>query len=236
MRVPLVEDMLQGALPSGSSLLVEYDSASQWYAASLTIAAGWLRTGGKISYHAAAQLPEKIRSQLSRLGVDVQNLETTAEFELWDWYSCTLGRKSKEKLAMDSLKIADLSIWWAKHRMGGPPTQDTLRIVDDLSCLSRFNDEKTWVEFMVARVVPSASLMKSTRIIGVIRGIHSDWAYKTLEAAHDGIIDIKLEETGEEARDLMRIRTMRTVPFDRRWHRLNIKENFEIALESGESR
>jgi KaiC/GvpD/RAD55 family RecA-like ATPase len=85
--------------------------------------------------------------------------------------------------------------------------------------------------FMVTCIVPSASLLKSTRIVGVIRGVHGDWAYKTLEAAHDDIIDLKLEEAGAETRVLMRIRSLRDVGFDRRWHRLSFEENFNVSIE-----
>ena len=230
-QVSLIEDLTSGSLPNGSSILVEYDPAAQWYAGSLTIANGWVRTGGKVSYHAAGQSPEKVRSQLIRLGLNMDEQESGGKFELWDWYTCMLGRKSTEKLAIDSLKVADLSIWWSKHRMTGPPTPDVLRIIDDLSSLARYNDEKTWIDFMVTRIVPSAAVQKSTRIVGVISGIHSDWAYKTLEAAHDGIIDLKLEEAGEETRVLMRIRSLRNVSFDRRWHRLSFDENFNVSLE-----
>jgi KaiC/GvpD/RAD55 family RecA-like ATPase len=62
--------------------------------------------------------------------------------------------------------------------------------------------------------------MNSTTIVGAVRSIHSDWAYKTLEAAYDVIIDLKLEEVGEDTRVLMRIRDVRNVGFDSRWHRL----------------
>ena len=52
-----------------------------------------------------------------------------------------------------------------------------------------------------------------------------------LEAAADGIIDFKVEEEGRSLRDMMRIRTMRSVHFDREWHELKIGDNFEVTLE-----
>jgi KaiC/GvpD/RAD55 family RecA-like ATPase len=209
---------------------VEYDPASQWYNASLTIGAGWIKDGGRLSYHTAAQMPDKVRSQFDRLGFNARLLENEGKLELWDWYSCTLGRKSTEKLAMESLRVADMSIWWAKHRMHAAPTPDTLRIVDDVSSMARVNEEKSWVDFIVSRVVPSAAMLKSTRLIGMIRGTHSDWAYKTLEAAHDGIIDIRLKESGDEPKELIRIRTMRNVGFDRKWHELKLGKKLDISL------
>jgi KaiC/GvpD/RAD55 family RecA-like ATPase len=69
-----------------------------------------------------------------------------------------------------------------------------------------------------------------TQLIAFISGIHSPWAYKQLEAVADGIVDFKVEEGAEETRDLMRIRTLRKVRFDRRWHELTIAENSEVVL------
>jgi hypothetical protein len=67
-----------------------------------------------------------------------------------------------------------------------------------------------------------SSLWKSTGIGGIIEGVHSEWAYKNLEAAADGVIDIKLDESTEEARGMMRIRSMRNVGFDAHWYPLRI--------------
>ncbi len=46
-----------------------------WYSASFTIAAGWLKQGGKVGYSTYAQPPDDVRSQLSRLGLRVEELE-----------------------------------------------------------------------------------------------------------------------------------------------------------------
>ncbi len=173
-----------------------------------------------MNYRVAAQPPDNIRSQLRKLGLNAEELEGNSRPLIWDWYMATLGRKSKEKFAVDSLKAADLSIWYSKYLLAetGPAAigwrlgPDVLRIGDDTSCLGRFNDEKSWVEVVVARGSPSASVMKSTRIVGVMSGSHSDWAYKQLEAAADGIIDFKLEEAEGEARNYMRLRTIATWP------------------------
>jgi KaiC/GvpD/RAD55 family RecA-like ATPase len=111
------------------------------------------------------------------------------------------------------------------------PSPDWLRILDDISCLARFNEEKSWVEFVRTRLIPISSLWTSTGIGGIIKGVHSEWAYKNLEAAVDGVIDIKLDEISEEAKTMMRIRSMRNVGFDAHWYPLRIAENSEVSLE-----
>jgi len=240
MRISLIEDLLKAPLPPGASLLVEYDPTSAWYQSSLNIAAGWLREGGAVTYHVATQPPENIRSQLAQLGLDVGQLEANGKLRVFDWYTATLGRKSKETYAFYSLKAADLSVLFGKYLMATQPgielippqpSPDWLRILDDASCLGRFNEEKSWVEFVRTRIVPIASLWKSTGIGGIIRGIHSEWAYKNLEAACDGVIEIKQDETSGEAKNLIRIRSMRGVGFDSRWHELKVGENFEVTVE-----
>jgi KaiC/GvpD/RAD55 family RecA-like ATPase len=162
--------------------------------------------------------------------VDVAELERLDRLRIHDYYTFTLGKKSQEKLA-SSLKVADMSIEFAKTQMTGPPIPHVVRAADNLSVFARFNDEKSWIEFFLTRGLPTASLTKSTGISGIIRGLHSDSVYKQLEDAHDGIIDLKLDETGEVVRNLIRIRKMQDVGFDSRWHPLKIDENFEVTLE-----
>jgi KaiC/GvpD/RAD55 family RecA-like ATPase len=244
MHIALIQDLLKGPLPPGSTLLVEYDPTSTWYQASLSIAAEWLRTGGVVSYHVSAQPPENIRSRFTQMGLDVEKLEANEKLRVFDWYTATLGRKSNERYAFYSLKAADLSVLFAKYLMASPdsdsptvdaippqPSPDWLRITDDVSCLARFNVEKSWVEFVRTRMIPIGSLWKSTGIVGIMRGIHSDWAYKNLEAASDSVIDFKLDETGDEATNLIRIRNMRLVGFDSKWHALMTRDNLEVAFQ-----
>ena len=107
-RIPLIEDLTAGPIPAGSFLVVEYDAASQWYNASLTIAAEWLRTGGPLAYYVDTQAPDRIRSRLRQLGVNTDALEKGDLLRIIDWYTVTLGQKSQEKFAYDSLKVAGI--------------------------------------------------------------------------------------------------------------------------------
>lgn len=166
--------------------------------------------------------------------MNIEALESGDKLRIWDWYAATLGKKSPEKYAYDSLKVADLSIRFAREDMGARTYQMAgwIRIADNISAVARFNDEKTWVEFFLTRAFPSISLGgRTTTFNGVLKEVHSKAAYEQLEAAADGIIDFKLEEEGKTTRDLVRIRTMRDVGFDREWHELKIGENLEITLQ-----
>jgi KaiC/GvpD/RAD55 family RecA-like ATPase len=213
-------------------MLVEFDPTSQWYYSSITMAAGWLNSGGIVAYNTTLHPPSKIRSQLNLLGIDAQALEKEGRLEIWDWYTVTLGQRSTEPLAVDSLKVQDLSITFGQlmKRELGDVAVNLLAIMENYSSLARFNDEKAWVEFMLTRNIPTGRNVGCV-VDAVIRDLHSEWVYKNLEAAYDGVIDIKLEETSEEAKDLIRVRSLRNMHFDRKWHKLLTGQNFDVTLE-----
>ena len=229
-RIPLIEDLTFEPISPGANLLVEFDATSQWYNASISMGAGWIRSGGILAYNATAQNPERVRKRFRDIQVVPESLEAAGNLRIFDWYTATLGRKSKERLAQDSLRIADLSIQFSKGEMPGPPIPDVLGITDNASVLARFNDEKAWIEFALTRAIPSSYTRQSTSIDGILNGVHSEWAYRQLEAAYDGVIDFKLEEDDKRTTDVIRIRTMRDLTHDRNWHELSIGKNLEIAI------
>jgi KaiC/GvpD/RAD55 family RecA-like ATPase len=229
-QIPLVEELANGPILPGSNVLVEFDPSSQWYAASVTIAAGWLKTGGTVTYITATQPPNNIRSRLTRLGLDPGEFEKREKLQFFDWYTLTLGQKSDETPSANTLKVHELSIEFGKELKSPELVPNHLRIWDNGSVLARFNEEKGWIEFELTRLIPRALALKSTRIMGIISGVHSEWAYKQLESAVDCILDFKLEESKGELRDLVRVRTLRSMEVDRRWHQLHVLDDGKIEL------
>lgn len=237
VQIPLIETLTSSPIPEGSNLLVEFDPASQWYNASLTIVAGWLRSGGGVSYSVTAQPPDNLRAKLKQLGLKPEVLERTMDIggeerlRIWDWYTATVGGKSKEKFAINSLKVSDLSIFYSQQQFRGATIPHRLLLTDDSSVLARFNEEKNWVEFCLARIYPMAKIRKSTIIISLIRGVHSDWVYKRFEASADGIIEFKLDETADPPQNLMRIKAMKDIGFDGHWHKIKVHKNQKVTID-----
>ena len=182
-RITLIDDLTDSQIPPGSNILVEFDPASQWYNASIAIACGWIATGGKVDYHVMAQPPERIRSAFQQVGLHPDRLEREGSLQIVDYYTATLGRKSREKLAVNSLKVAELSIEFAKEYTPGKERPDTLSIGDNVSTVGRFNDEKSWIEFALTRVLPGVRTTKLRGIDGLLIDLHSPWVYRQSEAA-----------------------------------------------------
>jgi KaiC/GvpD/RAD55 family RecA-like ATPase len=216
--------------------MVEFDPASQWYNSCLTMAAVWAKQGGDVGYNGFVQPPDSVRMQLARLGLKVGELERSDRLRMYDWYTPTLGRKSKERYGIDSLKVADQSIEFrlTEDDLKGPTESEwfeSIRLADNFSTLARFNEEKAWVEFMLTRVLPIGPVKKSTLIFGVMEGVHSEWAYKQLEGSVDGIIEFKLNEAAGTLKDVVQIRTMRNVHYNREMTELKVQVNFEVTLK-----
>jgi KaiC/GvpD/RAD55 family RecA-like ATPase len=120
-----------------------------------------------------------------------------------------------------------------KEVLHEPAAPDFLVIADNISVLDRCNEEKYWIEPMLPRVYPMGKSRLLTHIGGILgSGVDSEWAYKQLEVVSDCVIDFKLDETGPETRDVMRIRNMRNAPFDRKRHTLRTLPNHELKLEN----
>lgn len=231
-RILLIEDLTTQSIPAGTVLLVVFDPSSQWYNATTTITADWLKQGGKVDYSAYTEPPEAVRLKLSRLGVNARQLEIEERLQINDWYTATLGDKSKEKHSFPSLKVSELSSFFSKLEIPSQPEPGWLNISDNTSTVARFNEEKSWVEYVLMWPLRMGRIRGHTMVRGLMDGVHSDWAYKQLESAHDGIIDFKFDKTSDPPRNQMRIRTMRNIPFDGNWHELKTNENFEVKLET----
>ena len=55
--------------------------------------------------------------------------------------------------------------------------------------------------------------------------------YKQLEAAADGVVDMKLDDTSDPPRNLIRIRAMRNLRFDGRWREIAYGKNLDITIK-----
>lgn len=190
-----------------------------------------MKSGGRANYDTSTQQPDDVRARLRRVGLEPEKLENDGKLTITDWYTATLGQKSKEKYAGESLKVADQSIHWSQMVMRGEPEPDMLRMEDDESTYYRFADEKAFMEFTLTRMIPAVKLRKQIGLYPLMRGVHSEWVYRRWEGVSDAVIDFKLDEVSDPSRNLMRIRSMRDVRFDGSWHKLKIRDNFEVMLE-----
>jgi KaiC/GvpD/RAD55 family RecA-like ATPase len=250
VSIPLLTELIPDGVKPGTIFLVEFDPESQWLAVAVTITAGYLRAGGRVSYTAQLRSPGNVRENLLALGVDVSAATSEGRFAVDDYYSATLtggrvdggGPSVIERIEggtrVRSLKVADLSVQLLKDMKQGlesgvfwenwPP--GALTVVESDSQMLRFNEEKPFLEWEISRGNPLIRRAKRVAFLGFVRGIHSESFYKQFESDADGVIDLRVMERDEEAKNLLRIRSLKGQPHDARWHEIQIKRNGEASL------
>ena len=252
-EIPILGKLVPSGIKAGTIFTVEYDPESQWFAVAATMAAQYLRTNGRVAFAAFTRPPETVKGELASLGVDVSQVTKEGRLLVYDWYSASLtsgrldsggGRPGalwepiEGGVRMRSLKVADLSVQWLKDAKYGPQPEDVeetwppgaLSIWDSCSAILRFNDEREFLEYTEARVMPIERKAKRINLWGLIRGIHSEMYYRRNESVSDGVIDVRVMERNDEAKNLLRVRSLKGQSHDARWHEIEIKENGEASL------
>lgn len=249
VTIPLLTALVPEGVKPGTLILVEFDPDSEWLALAVTITAHYLRAGGRVSYSAQLRPPETVRKNLFALGVDVSSGFSEGHLAVDDYYSATLtgGRlgeggpifeRIEGGIRVRSLKVADQSVEYLKHTKEGfdsgaifenwPP--GALTIEESLSQTLRFNEEKPFLEWILSRENPNLRRAKRVFFGGIVRDIHTESLYKRLESDVDGVIDLRVMERDEEAKNFLRIRSLKGQRHDARWHEIQIERNGEASL------
>ena len=249
VSIPLLTQLIPDGVKPGTIFLVEFDPESQWLAVAVTITAGYLGAGGRVSYTAQLRSPETVRENLLALGVDISAATSEGRFALDDYYSATLtgGRLDGGPSVIErieggtrarSLKVADVSVEWRKEMKQSPESGSVFEnwspgaftVAESMSQFLRFNEERPYLEWALSRTHPNMRRAKRITFEGFVRDIHSESFYKRLESDVDGVIDLRVMERDEEAKSLLRVRSLKGQPHDARWHEIQIKRNGEATL------
>jgi KaiC/GvpD/RAD55 family RecA-like ATPase len=252
-KLPFLEQLIPDGIKAGSILLVEYDPESQWPSLATTLTARYVMSGFNACYCVCVRSREDARSDLSRLGLNVDKSEQDGLLRVDDWYSASLslergpggarfyeviGEGANSYVRVSSMKVSDLSVEWLKLMKEGHPyivenwPPGHIIVIESVSPMLRFNEEKTFLDWLEARLNPYERSKKRIELQGIVRGAHSEPFYKRMESASDGVIEIRVMERGEEVKNLLRVRSMKGQPHDSRWHEIQIKPNGEATVLS----
>jgi len=240
LTIPIIRELIPGGLDYGATILIEFKPDSFWYETSLTIAAQALREGAKTYYHTFAQSPAAVRGTLTRMGLDVEKFEREGLLKIIDSYTTqtglgrpegqfTMGHQPSVSL---SLKLTDWSIDQAKYLKAGYPEEQKrwLHIDDNFSIINRYNQESTILDWIRTRDIPEGRASEMITLHSLLLGVASESFCSQIEALHDGIIDFKSVEKGDEMEQYTRVRFLRGKPTDSKWRKLHLLDNGEVSL------
>jgi KaiC/GvpD/RAD55 family RecA-like ATPase len=190
---------------------------------------------------------EEVRNDMLQIGLDVSVNERIGKLVVNDWYSATLGlekagspketvetvqTESGSYTLVHSLRISDLSVQWLKDMKESisQPQPGALIIVESISPVMRFNEEKPYLEWHETRVNPNERRAQRIVLRGLARGTHSELFYRRMEGAADGVIELRVMEREEKIKNMIRARGFRREPHDTGWHEIEIKPNGEVIV------
>ena len=257
--IRLLAPLIPNGIEPGTMFAVEYDPASQWFAVAATVVVQYLQDVGRVTFQAFVRPRDALKRDLVKLGVDVPKAIKDGQLIMDDWYSAAQagGRVNSGStkdvsewieggcVRLNSLKVADLSISWLKNMKSdedssGIPEFDnantvqrppgSLIVVESLSVLLRFNEEKPFLEWQETRVLPNERAANRINLAGYARGLHSESFYKRIEEMHDGLIEVRLMEKDGDVGSYLRVTNLRGQPHDSRWRRIEVKSNGEATL------
>lgn len=240
LNLSILRGLIPDGIEYGTSLLVEYEPDSLWYETSLTLAAQALKDGVRTDYHTFQHMPEEIRKDLTKLGLDIKKLEDAATLRILDSYTIQTGLTAPEiqqrsqvpRHYSQSLKLADWSIADVQRIKAGVPDMDKrrLHIDDNTGILLQYNEEKTFIDNWRTRSRPHTKVQEIVLFNSLPTGASSDAFTKQFETLSDCIIDLETREKGDLIEHYLRVRIVRGQRYESRWRRLQLLDNGEVAL------
>jgi len=199
----------------GKFLLVENNPKSLWFEATYTIASYRLRSGGSVVYDVFALKLDDVRSGLTKLGVDVNEVEyETRMLRTYDWHKYIPG-----------IRFSQVEEYY--RSLEGMPTAELI-IGDDYSSLARTLSQDEFEAFILDILMPPASTRESTIIAGVTRGGRvTEQMLKDFEPRPDGIIEITIRK-GETNIRMARM----SIPHDSHPHPLKKRSSKVVFAEA----
>lgn len=230
VRIPILADLIPTGVPYRTAFVIEYDPDSSYYQILESTVHDLLSAGQVVSFFDYTRFPDQVREDLRALGSDIDALEAQGKFHLYDGYSATLGTKSKEKLAFESLKVADMSLSLLKMTKDENPIKHDVGFSDNGSIGMRYNDEKAFLDFYATRVIPRIKLHDRISFSAFVCGVHSASFYKSMEDICDGVIDVKFDDSEGTPQTKLRVRALKVRQFNGSWRRLKF-DGLHAALD-----
>lgn len=220
VRIPILADSMPAGVPYRTAFLIEYDADTSYYQILESTVHDLLSAGQVVSFFDYTRFPDQLRQDLRALGSNVDALEQQGKFHLYDGYSATLGVKSKEKLAFESLKLADVSLYFLKMTKDESPIRNDVGFSDNGTIGLRYNDEKAFADFYATRVIPRIKLHDRISFSAFVSGVHSPAFYRSMEDICDGVIDVKFDDSDGTPQTRLRVRAFKQGQFNGSWRRV----------------
>ncbi|MEM2982688.1 MAG: RAD55 family ATPase [Candidatus Bathyarchaeia archaeon] len=210
--IDFVDELLQGGIPSPSTILLMGDPGSGRELFIYQMVAEFLREGRGVTYVSTDDFPSRIREAIIRLGVDVEHYEADGKIVFVDCYSKLVGSESGEKYNVDPSNLVEQAILLSKLL----PENDGLLVLDSATTLFQSAGVKSSIEFL-RRITARVRKSEVNFLVSLANGVFHPAIVVAAQEVVDGVIETKIVEELGTLKTKLRILKMRNAKYDTSW-------------------
>ena len=213
--------LVKGEIPSSSILLIGPTGVGKTIFCKHFLFSG-LKNNEKCIYVTTSETPEEIEVSMKSFGLDIEPYKETEMVRIIDACSWKLGRGSVSKYAVDGQQnyLTSLSIIIKKVRSNLKNVRLIFDSVSELTALANQDAVLKFLQVLTARI----RLNGGKAIFTVASGAHDEHSINLLRLIFDGILEMKLDDSGKEIKRLLRIFSLKGIRHKTSWTPFNITD------------
>lgn len=174
-------------------------------------------------YVTTNETPDELETSMRGFGLDIEPYKEKDMVRIVDGCSWKLGKSASSEYAVDSQQnyLTAISIKVKKARQKLKNARLIFDSVSELAALSNPDAVLNFLQVLTARIRSE----KERAIFTVASGAHDDHFMNLLRLVFDGIIEMRLDDSGKEIKRLLRIFSLKGMRHKTRWTPFKISNN-----------
>lgn len=225
--------LVKGVVPSSSLLLIGPSGVGKTIFCKQFLYNGLLM-GEPCVYVTTNESPEEIENSMKSFSFDFEPYKDNKMFRVVDGCSWKLGGESSSEYAVDSQHdyLTALSIEIKKAKQNLKNIRLVLDSVSELTSLCDHDAVLNFLQILTARIRTEGG----KAICTVASGAHDDHFMNLLRLTCDGILEMKVDDSGKELKRLLRIFSLRGIKHKTNWTPFEITDKGIVVKSETELR
>jgi non-specific serine/threonine protein kinase len=174
-----------------------------------------LLIGEPCVYVTTSETPKEIESSMKNFGMNIESFKEKNLVRIVDGCSWKSGKKTSSEYAVDAQQnyLTAISIKIKKAQQGLTKPRFVFDSVSEMTALSDPDSVLNFLQVLTTRI----RLEGGKAIFVVAAGAHDEHFLNLLRLTFDGILEMRLDETNEELKRLLRVFSLKGVRHKTNW-------------------